>query len=176
MVVVDKFLKMADFIPCRKTSDGTHVAHLFLIEIFRLHGLPKSIMWDRDVKFTGHFWRTLWKKMDTQLSYNFSYHPQINRQIEVVNRSLGNLLRSLVGENSRMWDRVLARAEFTYNDSPNHSIGFSPFQILYSMHPHRVHELRDLVLQERRSTDEEDFANTMRDLHEQEKSNYRTTA
>ena len=84
--------------------------------------------------------------MNTHLSYNSSYHPQTDGQTEVVNMSLGNLLRSLVGENSRMWDRVLAQAEFAYNDSPNRSTGLSPFQILYVMHPRGVHELRDLGL------------------------------
>jgi len=107
--------------------------------------------------------------MDTQLSYNSAYHPQTDGQTEVVNRSLGNLLRSMVGENSRMWDRVLAQVEFAYNDSPIRNIGFSPFQILYGMHPRGVHELWDLGLQERQSADGEDFANAMRDLHEQVK-------
>jgi len=69
-----------------------------------------------------------------------------------------------------MWDRVLAQAEFAYNDSPNRSTGLSPFQILYGMHPRGVHELRDLGLQQRRSADGEDFANAMRDLHEQVKA------
>ena len=68
-----------------------------------------------------------------------------------------------------MWDRVLAQAEFAYNDSPNRSTGYSPFQVLYGMHPRGVHELRSLGNLEKRSADGEDFAQAMSDLHEQVK-------
>jgi hypothetical protein len=74
-VVVDRFSNMAHFIPCQKTNDATHVANLFFREVARLHGLPKSIILDRDTKFIGHFWRTFWKKMGIDLPFNSAYHP-----------------------------------------------------------------------------------------------------
>jgi hypothetical protein len=103
-VVVDRFSNMAHFIPCQKTSDVTHVTNLFFKEVVRLHGLPRSIVSDKDTKFVGHFCRTLWKKLGTYFSSSLAYHPQIDGQTEVVNKSLGNLLRSLVTEHHNQWD------------------------------------------------------------------------
>jgi hypothetical protein len=88
---------------------------------------------DRDTKFVGHFWRTLWKKLGTNLSFNSSYHPQMDGQKKVINRSLGDLLRSLVTEHHSQWDNILPQVEFAYNDSINISIGQSPFHIVYGV-------------------------------------------
>jgi hypothetical protein len=110
----------------------------------RLHGLPRSIVLNKDTKFVGHFWRTLWKNLGTDFSFSSTYHPQTNGYTEVVNKSLGNLLRSLVTKHHNQWDQILPQAKFSYNDSPNKSTGKSPFQILYGMQPRGVSELRDL--------------------------------
>lgn len=133
-VVVDRFSKMAHFIPCKKTTDAVQVAQLFFREIYRLHGLPVSIVSDRDSRFISHFWRSMWKLFKTSLSS--AYHPQIDGQTEVTNRSLGNMLRCLVGDNLRSWDAMLCQAEFAHNHANNRSLRFSYFRVVYGVLPH----------------------------------------
>jgi hypothetical protein len=164
-MVVERFSKMAHFIPCQKTSDVTHIENLFFKEVIRLPGLPKSIVSDKDTKFIGNFWRMLWKNIGTNLAFSSTYHPHTDGQTKVVNRSLGDLLRSLVMEHHSSWDNILTQAYFAYNDSVNRSTGKSPFQFLYGIQPRGVSELRDLEQTETSSASIEEFIEAMKELH-----------
>ncbi|GJR60132.1 RNA-directed DNA polymerase [Tanacetum coccineum] len=106
MLVVDRFSKMAHFVPCSKTFDASQVARLYFTEIVKLHGVPKTLTSDRDVKFT-----------------------------EIVNQSLGNILHGLIGDNAKQWDLILPQAEFDYNRSVNRTTGKSPFEVVYGRNP-----------------------------------------
>ena len=127
----------------------------------RLHGLPRSIISDRDSKFVGYFWKTLWKNMGIELKFSSTFHPQIDGQTEVVNRSLGNLLRCLVGNKPSNWEMVLAQAEFAYNNSVNRSTGKTPFEIVTGMKPRGVSDLRDGDGEEKRIVVGEEFVDFM---------------
>ncbi|GKB18265.1 RNA-directed DNA polymerase [Tanacetum coccineum] len=115
MVVVDRFSKMAHFVPCSKKFDASQVARLYFAEIVKLHGIQKTLTSDQYVKFVSHFWRTLWTCMGSKLRFSSLHHPQTDGQSEVTNQSLGNLLRSLIGEHPKQWDLTVPQAEFAYN-------------------------------------------------------------
>ncbi|KAH9657047.1 hypothetical protein KPL70_022889 [Citrus sinensis] len=165
-VVVDRFSKMAHFIACKKTTDALTVARLFFKEVYRLHGLPSSIVSDRDTRFLSHFWKTLWKLTNTRLNFSSAYHPQTDGQTEVVNRSLGNHLRSLVGDNLKMWDQKLYQVEFTYNRAVKRSTGLSPFQVNYGYNPRAPIDLAPVPNLVRKSGKAKDFIEQLQKIHE----------
>ena len=104
---VDRFSKMTHFIPYKKNSDVVHIAKLFSKELVRQHCLQKSIVSDKDTKFFGYFWKTLWMKLKIYLKFISSHHPWTNGKTKVVNHSVGNLLRCFVGDKPKGWDLIL---------------------------------------------------------------------
>lgn len=175
-VVVDRFSKMAHFIPCKKTTDAVQVAQLFFRDIYRLHGLPMSIVSDRDSRFLSHFWRSLWKLLRTSLDMSTAYHPQSDGQTEVTNRSLGNLLRCLVGDHIKSWDTILCKAEFAYNQAVNRSTGYCPFRIVYGLIPRGPVDLGVAPDLTRDHGQAVDFIGTLSIVHSQVHDNLQTTS
>lgn len=167
MVVVDRFSKMAHFVACHKTEDASSVADLYYREIVRLHGIPKTIVSDRDSKFLSYFWNTLWRKVGTKLLFSTSHHPQTDGQTEVTNRTLGTLLRGLVSKTQKDWDIKLAHAEFAYNRSPTYATGHSPFEIVYGVNPFIPLDLIPLPKDELVHPDAELKLKSMMKLHQQ---------
>ncbi|KAK0580907.1 hypothetical protein LWI29_007643 [Acer saccharum] len=135
-------------------------------QIVRLYGLPTTIVSDRDVKFISYFWKTLWAKLCTKLSFSSAFHPQTDGQTEVINRSLGNLLRCLIEDHMTSWDLILSQAEFAYNNSVNCTTGSSPFQLVYGRDPRTPLDTISLPLPQRTSEAGIDFAVHMMSVHE----------
>lgn len=154
--------------------------HIFLIyffsEMVRLHEFPVSIVFDRDTKFVGNFWRALWKKLGANLSFILAYHPQSDGQTNVVNCTLGNILRSLFYQNPKQWDLAIAQAEFAYNDTPNRSTGIRLFQMTFGMNPRDVYELRNLGKLETRSAKAEEFVEQTQRLQEDVKDRFQESS
>nr|GEV32692.1 hypothetical protein [Tanacetum cinerariifolium] len=120
----------------QRAKDSVMVARLYFVEIVKLHGIPKTLTSDQDIKFT-----------------------------EVVNRSLENLLRSLIGDNAKQWDLILPQAEFAYNRSVNHTTGKSPFEVVYGRNPITPLDLVPVLEVGRFSEEEANQSEQIKELH-----------
>ena len=130
-VIVDRLTKSAHFLPVKSTYTMDQYAQLYVQEIVRLHGVPNAIVSDRDPKFTSAFWTSLHRAMGTKLAFSTAYHPQSDGQTERVIQILEDMLRACVLDFKGSWDKYLALAEFTYNNSYQTTIGMAPYEALY---------------------------------------------
>lgn len=127
-VVVDRLTKRSHFIATKKTVTATEVARLFIDHIWRHHGMPESIISDRDSKFVSGFWGQVFETVGTKLKMTVAYRAQGDGQKERMNRTLEEYLRCFVSPHQDDWDVHLANAEFAINAAVNNSIKMSPFE------------------------------------------------
>ncbi|MCH99534.1 transposon TF2-1 polyprotein, partial [Trifolium medium] len=131
MVVIDRLTKYSHFIAQKTDYTSKSVADAFMNHIVKLHGIPKSIVPDRDKVFTSSFWQNLFKLQGTSLTMSTAYHPQTDGQSEALNKCLEMYLRCFTFQNPKGWFKLLAMAEFWYNTSFHTSVGMTPFKALY---------------------------------------------
>ncbi|KZV41382.1 Retrotransposon protein, Ty3-gypsy subclass [Dorcoceras hygrometricum] len=130
-VIIDRLTKSAHFFPVKTTYDVSRYAKLYIKEIIRLHGVPVSIVSDRDSKFTYAFWRSLHRALGTKLTFSTAFHPQTDGQSKRVIQFLEDLLRACIIDFSESWDLKLLLVEFAYNNSFQASIQMAPYEALY---------------------------------------------
>ena len=135
VVFVDRLSKMAHFVPTTTTVGAQQCAELFAQHVWRLHGIPKAVVSDRDSRFTSHFWSALCELLDIQQNISTAFHPQTDGQTERVNRVLEDYLRHYVSPKQDDWDQHLWAAEFAYNNAWHESVRNTPFVLNYGEHP-----------------------------------------
>ena len=130
-VVVDRLTKSAHFLPVRTDYSLNKLVELYIKEIVRLHGIPVSIISNRDLRFTSRFWGKLQEALGTRLNFSTAFHPQTDGQSERVIQILEDMLRSCVIDLEGSWDQHITLVEFVYNNSFQSSIGMAPYEALY---------------------------------------------
>jgi len=134
-VVYDRLSKSAHFIALSTSFTTSQLANRFPVELCRLHGIPKSIISDRDPLFLSNFLEELFHLQGTKLKFSTTYHPQTEGQTEVINRCLEIYLHCFTNDNLRCWYKYLHPAKFWYNSSYHSAIKTTPFQALYERPP-----------------------------------------
>jgi transposase InsO family protein len=130
-VIVDRLTKTAHFIAVHTTYSNHDYAELYIDQIVRLHGIPKTIVSDRGTRFVARFWEQLHESLGTKLIRSSSYHPQTDGQTERVNQIVEDMLRASIMHFDKSWDKCLYLAEFSYNNSYQASLKMAPFEALY---------------------------------------------
>ncbi|KAC9644520.1 hypothetical protein E3N88_45465 [Mikania micrantha] len=130
-VIVDRLTKSAHFLAMKETYSMDKLAQLYVNEIVYLHGVPLSIVSDRDSRFTSRFWQSFQKALGKRLNFSTAYHPQTDGQSERTIQTLEDMLRACVIDFGGSWDDHLPLIEFSYSNSYHSSIQTAPFEALY---------------------------------------------
>ncbi|GJS51141.1 putative reverse transcriptase domain-containing protein [Tanacetum coccineum] len=130
-VIVDRLTKSAIFTPMRETDPLDKLARMYLKEVVTRHGIPVSIICDRDPRFASNFWRSLQNALGTNLDMSIAYHPQTDGQSERTIQTLEDMLRACAIDFGKGWVNHLPLVEFSYNNSYHASIKAAPFEALY---------------------------------------------
>ncbi|WVZ88332.1 LOW QUALITY PROTEIN: hypothetical protein U9M48_034866 [Paspalum notatum var. saurae] len=135
LVVIDKLTKYAHFICLSYPYTATSVAQAFLTNVYKLHGMPSTIISGCDIIFSSSLWQELFKLTETTLNISSSYHPQTDGQTERLNQCLETYLRCMVHSCPTRWAHWISLAEFWYNSTFHSAHGFTPFEALYGHAP-----------------------------------------
>ncbi|GJT51621.1 putative reverse transcriptase domain-containing protein [Tanacetum coccineum] len=130
-VIVDRLTKAAIFVPMREMDPMEKLARMYLKEVVTRHGIPVSIICDRDPRFASNFWGTLQKALGINLDMSTAYHLQTDRQSERTIQTLEDMLRACVINFGNGWVKHLPLVELSYNNSYHASIKAAPFEALY---------------------------------------------
>lgn len=127
-VIVDRLTKSADFLPVKATWSLEKLAEVYIAEIVRLHGVPISIIYDRDPRFTSRFWQSA---MGNRLNFSITYHPETDGQFARTIKILEHMLRACVLDFGGILESWLPLVKFTYNNRYQSIIGIAPYEALY---------------------------------------------
>ena len=134
-VVIDRLTSMVRLIPTTVKITASQLSWLFVNEVVKLHGVPESIVSDRDTKFTSIFWREIQRILGVKLLMSTAFHPQTDGATERANRSIGQILRSVVDNDQKNWAEKCPMVEFAINSSISATTGFAPFELNYGYIP-----------------------------------------
>lgn len=130
-VVVDRLTKSAHFMPMKVTASMDELVKMYMDIIVRLHGVPVSIVPDRDTRFVSRFWKSFNQAMGTTVTLSTAYHPQTDGQSERTIQTLEDMLRACILDFKGSWIDYLMLVEFSYNNSYQASLGMAPYEALY---------------------------------------------
>jgi transposase InsO family protein len=130
-VIVDRLTKTTHLLPVHTTHRAEKYAEIYIDQIVRLHGIPRTIVSDRGAPFVARFWEQLQESLGTHVIRSSAYHPQTDGQTERINQILEDMLRACVLHYGKDLDMCLPLAEFSYNNSYQSSLKMAPFEALY---------------------------------------------